>query len=181
MFKILSKENRPYIMGISIIAIILHHLSLFGSRYWEIPSLLKGVFDNGYVGVDFFFFLSVYGICYSYEHNTIGEYYKRRFKRLFPLWIFAYIIILEVFFRDNGIFNNCVLLIKHITGYALLGSEYPIDWYVPATIVVYLFLPLLFTTLKKMTKYKYSMLLLIPLTFVVGIKMGGGIYAIILL
>lgn len=170
MYKILSRENRPYIMGVSIIAIILYHLSLFGTRYWETPGLCNSIFDNGYVGVDFFLFLSVYGICYSYEHNTIGEYYKRRFKRLLPMWIFAYIFILALFFRDNGILNNCIIFIKHLTGYALLGSEIPIDWYVPTTIVVYLFLPLLFTILKQLTKYKYSMLLVIPFTFVIGIR-----------
>lgn len=68
---ITNKVNRKYWMGLSIIWVILLHISSnIGNKYLTI------IFGNGYLGVDVFFMLSTFGLCYSYEKNKLTVFIK---------------------------------------------------------------------------------------------------------
>ena len=97
--RVLSKGNRKWWMGFAILWIITFHL-------WHLEGGLKSYinidffdffFEKGYLGVDIFFFLSVYGCACSYSKNSLKRFYKNRFFRIFPIFpIYALVLSLLV-------------------------------------------------------------------------------------
>lgn len=78
-------NRRKELMGISIICVLLYHLYCAC-----LPSETLAVFKYGYIGVDFFLILSGFGCCFAYEKYNLSTFYKRRFKRILPLfWVQA--------------------------------------------------------------------------------------------
>jgi len=86
-------------MGFAILWIITFHL-------WHLEGGLKSYinidffdffFEKGYLGVDIFFFLSLYGCACSYSKNSLKRFYKNRFFRIFPIFpIYALVLSLLV-------------------------------------------------------------------------------------
>ena len=67
-------SNKVLFSGIAIFIILLYHQPMSGA--------IKGIyFYPGFSGVDIFLFFSGYGLCYSMNKNSLGEFYKRRFFR----------------------------------------------------------------------------------------------------
>lgn len=134
-----TQHDRPYIMGLSIIAVILFHLVNFTNAYrgTSIPIFLKG-----YLGVDAFFVLSTFGLCFSFEKNDVLTFYKHRVKRLFPLYV---IFLLTVYFIFNPGPSLLHIIIYQCTGLSVIRALYTdIEWYTPSIICVYLLFPLLY-------------------------------------
>lgn len=73
--------NRTFLMGISIISIMLYH------QTWLHGFFFDAFHVWGNLGVDVFFFLSGFGLCFSMRKHNISEFYKRRFLRLFPICV----------------------------------------------------------------------------------------------
>ena len=94
--------------GIAAILVALYHCAgiqkeaLDPSRMAEI-SLLSGIWDRGYAGVDLFFVISGFIMVYvthgkSYNKKDIGHFLYNRVTRIYPLWwIFASIMALYFF------------------------------------------------------------------------------------
>ena len=94
--------------GIAAILVALYHCAgiqkeaLDPSRMAEI-SLLSGIWDRGYAGVDLFFVISGFIMVYvtdgkSYNKKNIGHFLYSRITRIYPLWwIFACIMALYFF------------------------------------------------------------------------------------
>lgn len=143
MERVLSKDNRAYLMGVSIIGIILGHWGFFGDYFWHHGGFANRIFDCGDMGVDVFFFLSSYGLCFSCEKNSNRAYYKNRIKRLFPIVILFYVLVLLVFPNGESLKQNGLLIIKQLTG-LILFERTTIEWYIPALIVLYALFPLLY-------------------------------------
>lgn len=138
MKDLLGKDNRVVLMGIAILLITFHHFAIYGA------GSLFSFFRKGNIGVDIFFFLSAYGCCFSYDHNSIKSFYLRRIKRLFPVYL-LFLIIYILFFRlDDGLEKNVVLILAQISGLSIFGFEEAIAWYIPSTILLYITFPLLF-------------------------------------
>lgn len=75
-------EDRFVYYGIAILLVVLYHL------YCRTGLGIVAPFSKGAIGVDIFLFFSGYGLCYSYEKNSLKEYYWRRFKRILPIfWV----------------------------------------------------------------------------------------------
>jgi peptidoglycan/LPS O-acetylase OafA/YrhL len=95
--------------GIAAMWIVLHHY--FGSAKTGniVLEAISNIFSNGYLAVDFFFVLSSFVLCYSYEKSfsvTVNrESYKnfmiKRFIRIYPLLIFMLLFSFIVYFTDN--------------------------------------------------------------------------------
>lgn len=66
-------ENKSLVSGIAIISVVLYHSN---------PLL----FYPGFIGVDFFMFLSGFFLCYSYREHSLKVFYRRRFLRIFPMF-----------------------------------------------------------------------------------------------
>ena len=98
IYKIIkTKKYRNELNGIRAIAIISVILNHFN----------RDIFPNGFLGVDIFFLLSGYVITLStYKRNNLNfnqfifDFYKRRIKKLLPIFvIFTISVSLITFFR----------------------------------------------------------------------------------
>lgn len=75
----ISKYRSP-IMGMAIIWVVMFHYRL------QAP-ILSVISNYGYAGVDFFMFLSAFGLYYSMSKNdNVMMFYKKRFLRIFPTY-----------------------------------------------------------------------------------------------
>ena len=131
-------KYRSYFMGVSMLAVILFH------AYFSWGGLF--VFKYGFIGVDIFLFLSGYGLCFSYNKNTIWKFWKRRFKRIMPQYIvYALIATILGFTLSNrnvsvwDLFCNITTL-----SYYDVGGWF-IDWYLAALVIFYVLFPLLYS------------------------------------
>lgn len=85
---VFGKEHRKAYMGLAMIWIIGYYFYLVHSdfiNHYLFP--IKFLFRNGYVGVDIFFILSAFGLCYSWERSSVTCFYKKRFIRIIPLYL----------------------------------------------------------------------------------------------
>lgn len=91
-----SRENLSMLQagrgGAAVLVVLYHATVLMASpSYWE-KSVLGGLFEFGYAGVEFFFVLSGFIILYAH-HGDIGQvapvsrYLLRRVLRLYPLYL----------------------------------------------------------------------------------------------
>lgn len=60
MRELLNKDNRTYLMGVSILWIIGLHYYMYSAL--PVDSIWFFLFSKGYIGVDVFFFMRVYTI-----------------------------------------------------------------------------------------------------------------------
>ena len=83
-------EDRFIYYGIAILLVVLYQLHCYTKLGIVAP------FSQGAIGVDIFLFFSGYGLCFSYEKNSLKEFYWRRFKRIIPLfWIHFFLTVIE--------------------------------------------------------------------------------------
>lgn len=67
-------KNRSFLMGVSMLAVLLFHAYIaWGGLF---------IFKYGFIGVDSFLFLSGYGLCFSYKKNSIWSFWLRRLKTI---------------------------------------------------------------------------------------------------
>lgn len=125
-------KNKALISGIAIILVILYHSNPHGCY-------------PGFIGVDFFMFLSGYFLCRSYEQHSLKEFYKRRFCRIFPMFLLlaVSIILIKVLAKDYemslfDVFCTCTTL-----SYYNVGGIF-VDWYLSSLFILYLLFPLLY-------------------------------------
>ncbi len=116
--------------GIAIIGVIWHHstaglasLNLETTQHFSFSFILNTVVLCGYKGVDLFFILSGYVLTESYQRiESKGKvawigYYRRRAKRLLPLYWLAVIILTS--FNVGG--NNASNYLAHLAYYLTFG------------------------------------------------------------
>lgn len=73
---ICQRVDKQFLMGIAITFVWLYHLRCTCHHLGD--PLFKPLF----IGVDIFLFLSAYGLCFSYNKNSLGQFYKNRIKRV---------------------------------------------------------------------------------------------------
>lgn len=157
-------NNRLFFMGVAIIFVVLYHY------YCAVSNVhLLSIFKRGYIGVDLFFFFSGLGLGYSYNRNSLAQFYKNRFWRIMPLyWIWAIVHLIVV-----GIQNNIIPSFLDVFGIFTTLSYYGIgnirsNWYLSAILLLYVAYPILYTLTKK---FKWIFLLLTAgLTFLIVYK-----------
>lgn len=159
MERILGKEFRSYWMGLSVIGVVFLHLVFERETMDPFFKLARMFFKDGDAGVNIFFLLSSYGLCFSYKSNSLVQFYWRRVARLYPMYLIYLLFVMC--WRGEG----AMYLLEHITGvdlckrFGLAGDA----WYISASILLYASFPVIFKVVK-IVKGRY------------GIK---GIYAII--
>ena len=142
--ELLKGRNRSCLMGFSMLWIIAFHFAMYGNLLrFPVVDLIAG---RGYLGVDVFFFLSSYGLCYSLNKNSLKEYYRRRLNRIFPAY-FLFLASLFLFFPSTRGDSFLLTSLYQITGVSMfLGIE--IEWFIPALILIYLFFPILYVAVE---------------------------------
>lgn len=145
--KNISKYRTP-IMGLSILWVIFYHIGL----EYKYPNHVIGkIASLGYGGVDFFIFLSGFGLYYSYlKDNRIDHFYSKRLFRIFP----EFIMVTIVFCIARGDFSIIEVLIRISTiGFWFPQFSIPFNqWYVSAIIMFYLAFPLYMNYFNKKPK-----------------------------
>lgn len=136
---LILKSDRPYIMGISIIAVFLFHIVSFSNIYRDCNF---NILTYGYLGVDAFFVLSTYGLCFSYEKNSKWKFYLNRIKRLFPLYFIFLITVFIIFKEPSQLYKS---LIYQSTGLSIIKSlNTDVEWYTPSLITTYIAFPIFY-------------------------------------
>lgn len=140
----LKGDNRHSLMGFSILWVILFHFCLYGNLLRFAP--LNLLFGKGYLGVDVFFLLSSYGLCHSFTKNSIPEFYRNRFFRLFPVYpLFLFLLLLM--YGATFTFPSWKIFIFQITGLSCF-IDMDIEWYIPALILLYVLFPLIYKSIE---------------------------------
>ncbi|MBR1783343.1 MAG: acyltransferase [Bacteroidales bacterium] len=119
--------------GIGMLLVLLYHQPVGDSAIGEF-------FYPALVGVDFLMFFSGYGLCYSYHKYPLGEFYKRRMFRIFPVWATLGFMV-SFRFSDYSVWD----FVCNMTGlyyYGLGGDVY--EWYLAAILLFYVVFPLLY-------------------------------------
>lgn len=148
--RIFGKEHRFYLMGISIIWIVLFHIYLYYISVVEAYPWWISIFCEGYLGVDIFFFLSAYGLSVSIEKNSVARFYKNRAMRIIPANILFLITLFTIFQRECPLDRILIQGICQLTGISLFkypeffSTGFSFDWFTPAIILTYIFFPVAF-------------------------------------
>ena len=147
-------DYRTYLMGISILWIILFHTAW----YLWFPKVIEMFQMSGNYGVDIFIFVSVYGLYHSMQNKlTLRQWYFRRLKRIIPSFLIVATMLA---------FIECWSVTDYIKEIAFIGFLLPnikyevVFWYIPAILIFYAIFPLCY-------KYRKScaMLIMIPLSY----------------
>lgn len=90
--KYLAKNNTDVLKGLSVVVIIIHHLSLFLVD----NGIFKTIFTRmGFLAVSIFLILSGYGLMFQFTRKKDGYfkgYFKNKILRLYLIFVFANII-----------------------------------------------------------------------------------------
>ena len=144
-------DKRYFLMGISIVMIMLYH------QLWVFNPLLKPFSYYGYNGADLFFFLSGFGLTFSFKGKTPTQFYRRRLSRILPTCIVCGLCKLLITYFVSG-FPPLVNALLMIFGLDL--------WFIRALFIFYLFFPLFHHAAERWgEKCLLAVLVLIPFAF----------------
>ncbi len=151
-FQSYFSKHRSYIMGMSMICIMIFHQSFLEGF------VFKFFHCCGHWGVDMFLVVSGFGIAHSLTKNSRNEYYRHRVNRLLPACIVFGCIRFAVTLSRNGLDirkRDFVLMPLSLT-----------MWYIVAIVLFYLVAPYL---LKPVQRWKWKVLLVaVPLCFLLS-------------
>ena len=129
-------QNRSFIMGFSIISIMLFH------QQWINFPPFNAFHIWGHYGVDIFLFVSGFGLAFSINKYSQIEFYKRRVMRLLPLCIFCGILKYSVY----SIWNEHLHELRNISLLTLFGLDL---WFIQTILIFYLLAPYIYKMLIK--------------------------------
>jgi len=154
---------RAELMGIATLSVLLNHSRGFG---WNGHlDILKKLFAEGSMGVDFFLLLSGVGMYYSFaKREDIGAFYKRRMLRVIPVYLPLAVIFLAIL-ESKGEFDWFHYILRVTTAsYWINGDD--TYWYVAYILIFYLLYPLIY---KYLLKGKINSVIPITLMFAVEV------------
>lgn len=143
--------QRASLMGLAMIAVFLTHAP--SQKLGFEPSGLLGLICSyGFWGVDVFFFLSAFGLCYSIKKNSLRVFYINRILRIIPAWIIVlfgvHVVGLFIDGRIPSLEFNYPHTISDLfgwyTGIGFYLNTCSYEWYVPTILLFYCIAPILF-------------------------------------
>ena len=145
-------KYRGEMMGIAIIMIVLFHTQL------PRTDAFFGLKRMGNIGVDIFLFLSGLGLWFSLTGQpSLKRFFKRRYLRIYPTWfIIACLYYLPIYFRGPHNIKGFIDLLGDIA----LNWDFWLHaeltfWYIPATMMLYLFAPAYIRLISKAPAYRW--------------------------
>lgn len=141
---------RGELMGLAMVFIVLFHIDL--SRL----DTFYGLYRMGNIGVDIFLFLSGVGLWFSWTGNPNWKRFMlRRYLRIYPAWlIMASLYYIPRF--DGGGLAAWLDLIGDITvNWDFWLHDELTFWYIPATMMLYLFAPAYMTLISRSPAYRW--------------------------
>ena len=135
---------RGELMGMAMIFIILFHVSLPQN------DMFYGLRRMGNIGVDMFFFLSGIGLWFSWTKNpSCKHFFKRRYLRIYPTWL----IMASLYYIPR--FNGGDIMADITINWDFWLHDELTFWYIPATMMLYLFAPAYMELIKKHPIYRW--------------------------
>lgn len=132
-------SNKVLFSGIAIFIILLYHQPDCG--------VLKGLyFYPGFSGVDIFLFFSGLGLCFSLHKYSVKEFYKRRFIRILPLYMFLGLVAGLLHYKEYSLWDY-FCNITSLSYWGAGGNEF--EWYLSSLFVLYLLFPVLYELINK--------------------------------
>ena len=159
-YNIFITNNRMYIMGIATIMILLFHIfqCYEANGLGRAPEFFRIMRYWGALGVDWFLFLSAYGLKCSYDKNSTFVFYRNRILRILPSYLPFLIIIYLIFLPEATIGVIVKEAISQISGFSLIKyadffyAGFCFDWYTPAIMFLYITFPLFSYIAEKINK-----------------------------
>lgn len=154
---------RGELMGMAMLFVILFHVSLPQS------DAFFGLRRIGNIGVDIFLFLSGIGLWFSWTKTDCGlkkktcAFYLKRIVRIYPAWILmATLFYLPDYLSVRHYSKSVVDLLGDI----LVNWDFWLHdeltfWYIPATMMLYLFAPPYMELIKRHPIYRWMPVLMI--------------------
>lgn len=157
---IFSKDARLYLMGLAITGVVMVHVATQEVDH-PIYKIILYLFSKGHLGVNVFFLLSVYGLCYSYNNNNLKRFYLNRLLRIWP--IFPVALVARYFVNSIPLKEAFERFIYEISGLFLFQVKRDFFWYMGVLTLLYLLFPLLYEIFNKFKNYKLTFFLLLCL------------------
>lgn len=143
---------RGELMGAAMLFVILFHVGL------PREDAFYGLRRIGNIGVDMFLFLSGVGLWFSWtKHPSLKHFFTRRYLRIYPAWlIIACLFYIPDFLGPRQFSTNVIDLL----GDVLINWDFWLHdelsfWYIPATMMLYLFAPAYMQLIIKHPVYRW--------------------------
>jgi len=155
--------------GVAILMVVICHcgvLYTFESKY------IRELYAYGQLGVQLFFLVSAYTLCYSSdnrgnEKNGVISFYIRRYFRIFPVYYFGillyYLISVSNHEGEQYTFSNIIANVFFYHGFVPSANNaiVPGGWSIGTEMIFYLIFPLLYSFLKKDYMILKSMIIVV--------------------
>ncbi len=146
-YSILS-EARTEIMGITMLAVFIHHSGIVWPTDWFIVPF-KFLRDSIYITLDFLLFMSAYGLVRSRLTHPIPwpRFLYRRFVRVLPAYwlVMAALTIYEILTWQIPSLEKLFLRFSTLGFWFSKQGPLAAEWFIPALLGLYLLFPILFT------------------------------------
>lgn len=151
-------KNRTFVMGMSIIFIVLLH------THFHLPFVFHFLRRMGYVYVDLFMMLSGYGLYYSLTKNgSLKQFFKKRAIRILPTYYsLAIIYLVFKFITTRVLFTDVLGVLTTMSFWS--GQEMVFSWFAQSLVAFYLASPLLVRAVNGMKNH--WLLVLIAIIFI---------------
>lgn len=175
--KVSSTNEILPLTGIRFVAVLMIYLYHYSFKLDLSGIIVPGMFQQFFLGVQVFFVLSGFVICYKYFEKSelkktfILTYYLRRFARIYPLFFFlttfTFIIFAIKNIHESSLGKEYLLNITFLKG---LSSKYFLSgigpsWSLTVEEIFYFFSPFIFFFIKR----KNILFLQVPFWWSIGI------------
>ncbi|RYY70631.1 MAG: acyltransferase [Chitinophagaceae bacterium] len=142
--------------GVASLMVCLFHLTLGNEALFPPTHPLEQIFSYGYLGVEVFFILSGYVICYSlpagFNYSDLRSFFLKRLTRIEPPYLVSIVLVLLLNYMSSAVTGmtyqtNFLALIGHL---AYINNFYPqtyvnvVYWTLGIEAQFYLFIALVF-------------------------------------
>ncbi len=153
---------RGELMGAAMLFIILFHVFLpRGSAFY-------GLHRMGNVGVDIFLFLSGIGLWFSWMKTPSAKhFFIRRYLRIYPAWLIVACLFYIPAFHGGSVWDWAYLVGEITFNCGFWLHDELKFWYIPATMMLYLFAPAYMELIKRHPLYRWLPVVMIAWCFIV--------------
>lgn len=158
----ISKNNTLCLKGIMAIMVLSHHLYQYSGLFHN--SIIGALFqDFGYIAVAVFFFLSGYGLSFSYRNK--GKKYLDSFLRNRVLVLYCYVLFLVLLYTGyNILLGNTVSWEIILQSLTYGETVIKLGWYLQTILILYITFFLIFSA-KWNEKTKYVGMVIVVLIY----------------
>jgi len=142
--------------GLAAVYVVFYHMTLLPDPHLMVPHWASMIVLNGGTAVTLFFIVSAFSLCYAMQrhaHETIYDFYVRRFFRIAPLF---YTCIIFYIIRDYFYYHALHTPLEIAASVFFVFNFFPghetgfvwASWTIGVEMVFYLIFPFLFQRLK---------------------------------